>query len=198
MQITSCDMPGWMKHNLKSRFWEEISITSDMQVTPPLWQKAEEELKSLLIEGEGGEWKSWLKTQHSKTQDHGIWSHYFMANRKTMETVSDFIFLVCKIMVDGGYSHEIKKKKRKESLLLRRQTMTNLDSILKGRDLTLPTRVRLVKAMVFPVVMYGYKSRTKKKDWVPKNWCLWAVVLEKTLESSLDCKEIQPVNPKGS
>ena len=69
--------------------------------------------------------------------------------------------------------------------------MINLDSILKSRDITLPTKVRLVKAMVFPVVMYGCESWTIKKSWAPKNWCFWTVVLEKTLESRLDCKEIQ-------
>ena len=75
--------------------------------------------------------------------------------------------------------------------------MTNLDSILKSRDITLPTKVRLVKAMVFPVVMYGCESWTIKKA-EPKNWCFWTVVLQKTLESSLDSKEIKPVNPKGN
>ena len=75
--------------------------------------------------------------------------------------------------------------------------MTNLDSILKSRDITLPTKVHLVKAMVFPVVMYGCESWTIKKSWAPKNWCFWTVVFEKTLESPLDCKEIQPVHPKG-
>ena len=71
--------------------------------------------------------------------------------------------------------------------------MTNLNSILKSRDITLPTKVHLVKAMVFPVVMYGCESWTIKK-----NWWFWTVVLEKTLESPLDCKEIQPVHPKGN
>ena len=75
--------------------------------------------------------------------------------------------------------------------------MTNLDSILKSRDITLVTKVCLVKAMVFPVVVYVCENQTIKKSWVPKNWCFWTVVLEKTLESSLDCKEIQPVHPKG-
>ena len=67
--------------------------------------------------------------------------------------------------------------------------MTNLDSILKSRDITLPTKVCLVKAMVFPVVMYGLWELDYKESWVPKNWCFWTVVLEKTLESPLDCKE---------
>ena len=76
--------------------------------------------------------------------------------------------------------------------------MTNLDSIFKSRDVTLPTKIHLVKAMVFPVVMNGCESWTiKKAECRPKNWCFWTVVLEKTLESPLDCKEIQPVRSKG-
>ena len=76
-------------------------------------------------------------------------------------------------------------------------SMTNLDSMLKSRDITLLTEVRLVKAMVFPVVMLWIWELDYKERWVPKNWCFWTVVLEKTLESPLDSKEIQPVHPKG-
>ena len=104
---------------------------------------------------------------------------------EAMETV--FILGGSKITADGDFSHEIKRR-----LLLGRKVMTNLNSILKSRDITLPTRVRLVKAVVFPVVMYGCES------WTIKNWCFWTVVLEKTLQSLLDCKEIQPVDPKGN
>ena len=96
-------------------------------------------------------------------------------------------------LADGDCSHEIKK-----CLMLGRKAMTNLDSILERRDITLPTKIHLVKAMIFPAVMYGYESWTIKKGWTPKDWCFWTVVLEKTLESSLACKEIQPVNPKGN
>ena len=111
---------------------------------------------------------------------------------ETVQTVSDFIFLGSKITADGGCSHEIKRR-----LLLGRKVMTNLDSILKSRDITLPTKVRLVKAVVFPVVMYGCESWTEE-SWVPENWCFWTVVLEKTFESPLNCKEIQPVPTKGN
>ena len=76
--------------------------------------------------------------------------------------------------------------------------MTNLGSILKSRDITLPTKVHLVKAMVFPVVMLGMWELNHKKGWAPKDWCFWTVVLEKTLESPLDCKEIKLVHPKGN
>ena len=106
---------------------------------------------------------------------------------ETMETVTDFIFLGSKITSDGECRHEIKRR-----LFLGRKAMTNLDSILKSRDITLPTKVHLVKNMVFPAVMYGCESWTIKK---PKNWCFCTVVLEKTLERLLDCKEIQPVYP---
>ena len=75
-------------------------------------------------------------------------------------------------------------------------TMTNLDSILKSRGITLAKKVHLAKAMVFPVVMYECESWTYKESWAPKNWCLWTVVVEKTLESPLDSKEIKPVNSK--
>ena len=75
--------------------------------------------------------------------------------------------------------------------------MTNLQSILKSRDITLPRKVWIVKAMVFPVVMYGCESWDCEESWAPKNWCFWTVMLEKTLESYLDCKEIQLAHPKG-
>ena len=110
-----------------------------------------------------------------------------------METVTDFIFLGSKITADGDCSHEIKRH-----LLLGRKAMINLDSILKIRDITLLIKVNIIKAMVFPVVMYRCDSWTIKKGWTVKNWCFWTVVLEKTFESLLDCKEIKPVNPQGN
>ena len=84
----------------------------------------------------------------------------------------------------------------KRCLLLGWKAMTNLDNILQSRDMTLPTKVHRVKAMVFPAVMYRVRVGYKE-SWVPKNWCFWTVVLEKTLESPLDCKEIQPVHSEG-
>ena len=102
--------------------------------------------------------KSWLKAQHSENENHGIWSHHFMVNRETVETVSDFIFWGSKITADGDCRREIKRH-----LLLGRKVMINLDSIFKSRDIILPTKVRLIKAMVYPVVMYGCESWTVKK-----------------------------------
>ena len=104
--------------------------------------------------------------------------------------MSDFILGGSKITADGDCSHEIKRH-----LLLGRKEMTNLDSIFKSGDITLPTKVRLVKAMVFPVVMYGCESWTVKKAEHRKIDTF--VVLEKTLESPMDCKEIQPVHSEG-
>ena len=115
-----------------------------------------------------------------------------MANRwQTMETVIDFIFLGFKITADGDCSHEIKR-----CLLLGCKAITNLDSILKNRHITLPSKVSLVKAVVFPVVMCGCESWTIKKAERQRIdafelWC-W-----RRLESPLDCKEIQPVHSKG-
>ena len=110
---------------------------------------------------------------------------------ETVETVSDFIFLGSKITADGDWSHELKRR-----LLPGRKVMTNLDSIFKSRDITLPTKVRLVKDMVFPVVMYGCENWTVKKAEHQRIdafelWC-WRRFL-----SPLDSKEIKPVNPKG-
>ena len=109
----------------------------------------------------------------------------------TQWKVSDFIFGGSKITADGDWSHEIKRR-----LLLGRKVMTNLDSILKSRDITLPTKVCLVKAMVFPVVMYGCESWTVKKTehWKIDTFELW---YRRRLESPLDSKEIKFVSPKG-
>ena len=104
---------------------------------------------------------------------------------------ADFTFWGSNITADDDCSHEIKR-----CLLLGRKVMTNLDSVLKSQDITLPTTVHLVKAIIFPVVMYGCESWTMKKS-ENQRWWFWTVVLEKTLESPLDCKEIQPVHPKG-
>ena len=113
-------------------------------------------------------------------------------DEETVETVTDFILGDSKITADGDCSHEIKR-----CLFLGRKLMTNLDSILKSRDITLSTKVHLVKAMVFPVVMYGCEL-DYKESWALKNWCFWTAVLEKILESPLACKEVQPVHPKGN
>ena len=113
-----------------------------------------------------------------------------------METVTDFIFLDSKITADGNCSHEIKR-----CLLLGRKAMTNLDSILKSRDITLSTKVHLVKAMVFPVVMYGCESWTTKKAKCQRIdafelWCWRRLLRQHSPRISLDSKEIQPVHPK--
>ena len=108
------------------------------------------------------------------------------------ETVSNFIFGGSKITADGDCSHEIKR-----CMLFERKVMTNLGSIFKSRDITLPTKVHLVKAMVFQVVMCGCESCTLKKAECQRIDA-FEVVLEKTLESPLDCKEIQPVHSKGN
>ena len=136
----------------------EISITSDMQMTPPLWQESKEELNSLLMVKESSE-KAGLKLNIQKTKIMAsgpitLWQ----IDRETTKTVKDIIFLDSKITADGNCSHEIKR-----CLLLGRKLMTYLDSILKSREITLPTKVQIVKALVFSVVMYGCESWTIKK-----------------------------------
>ena len=152
-------MLGWKKHKLESRLPEEISVISDMQMTPPLWQ-SEEELKSLLMKVKEESEKVGLKLniQNTKIMASGPLTSWEI-DGETVETVSaDFIFWGSKITADGECSHEIERQ-----LPLGRKVMSNLDSKLKSRDITLTTKVHLVKAMVFPVVMYGCESWTVKK-----------------------------------
>ena len=110
-----------------------------------------------------------------------------------VEAVTDFIFLGFKITADGDCSHEIKR-----CLLLGRKTMTNLDRILKSRDISLLTKVCIVKDMVFSSSHIWMWEMDHKEGWAPNNWCFWTVVLKKNLESPMDNKEIRPVNPKGN
>ena len=126
------------------RYADDITLLAENEeeLTSPLMKVKEESEKVGLK----------LNIQKTKIMASGPITSWEI-NGETVETVSDFIFLGSKITADGDYSHEIKRH-----LLLRRKVMTNLDSILKSRDITLPTKVRLVKAMVFPVVMYGCES----------------------------------------
>ena len=110
-----------------------------------------------------------------------------------METVTDCILGDSKITADGDCIHEIKRH-----WLLGRKAMINLDSILKSRDITSPKKVHLSPSYGFSSSHVWMWDLEHKESWAPKNWCFWTVVLEKTLESLLDCKEIQPVNPKGN
>ena len=157
-----------------------------------LMAENEEELKSLLMKMKEESEKVDLKLNIQKAkimQSDPITS--WQIDEETMETVRDFILGGSKITADGDCCHEIERR-----LLLGRKVMTNLDSILKSRDISLPTKVRLVKAMVFPVVMYGCESWTAKKAERQRIdafelWC-WRRLL-----SPLDCKEIQPVHSEG-
>ena len=157
-----------------------------------LMAESKEKLKSLLMKVKESENVSLkLNIQKTKIMASGPITSW-QIDRETIETVTDFIVGGSKITADGDFSHEIKRH-----LLLARKAMTNLDSILKG-DITLLTKVHLVKAMVFPVVMYGCESWTIKKADSQRIDAFNSVVLEKTLESPLDSKEIQPVHPKGN
>ena len=154
--------------------------------------ESEDELRSFLMKVKERSEKVGLKLNIQKTKimaSSPITS--WEIDGKTVETVADFIFLGSKITADGDCSHKIKR-----CLLLGRKVMTNLDNILKSRDITLPTKVHVVKPMLFPVVMYGCESWTIKKAEHRRIdafelWC-WRRLL-----SPLDCKKIKPGNPKG-
>ena len=161
-----------------------------------LMAESEEELKSLLVNVKEESEKAGLKLNIQKTKIKGSgpiisWE----INGETVETVSDFIFLGSKITMDGDCGHEIKR-----CLLLGRKVMTNLDSILNSRDTTLPTKVHLIKAMVFPVVIYEYESSTVKKAECQKIdafelWCwrrLLRVPWTTTRSNQSILKEIYP------
>ena len=176
MQRTSWDTLDWMKHKLESRLLGEVSITSDMQMMPALWRKWRR-TKEPLDESERGEWKTWLNIQKTKIMASDPSLHDKKMEKQWKQWQALF-FGGSKITVDGDCSHEIKRH-----LFLGSKVMTNLDSILKSRDTTLSTKVHLVKAMVFPVVMYGCESWTIKKAecWRIDAFELW--LLEMTWES---------------
>ena len=158
MQSTSRETLGWRKHKMESRLLGEISIISYADDTT-LMAESEEELKSLLKKVKEEKEKVGLKLNIQKTKimaSSPIPS--WQIDGEIVETLIDFIFLGSKITADGDCSHEIKRH-----LLLGRKVMTNPDSLLKSRDITLPTKVRPVKAMAFPVFMYGCDSWTIKK-----------------------------------
>ena len=159
MQSTSCKMPGWMKHKMESRLLGDISSNLRYADDSTFVTESEEELKILLMKVKEESEKAGLKVNIQKTKIMAFsiitsWQIY----RERIEIVTDFIFLGSKITADADCRHEIKRR-----LLLGRKVMTNLDSILKSRDITLPTKVCLVKALAFPVVMYGCENWTTKK-----------------------------------
>ena len=146
-----------------------------------------------LDDSERGEWKFGLKLniQRTKIVASGPLTSW-QIDGKTMEIVKDFIWGGSQTTADGDCSHEIK------TLAPWKKSYDQPRQLTKSRDITLPTKVRLVNALVFPVVTYGCESWTIKKAEHWKNWYFWTVVLEKTLESPLDCKDIQSVHPKGN
>ena len=144
---------------LESRLPGEISVTLDMQMMPHLMAESKEALKSLLMKVKEESEKVCLKLNIQKTKIVASGSiTSWQIDGETVETVRDFIFLGSKITADGDCSHDIRK-----CLLLGRKAMTNLDSILKSRDITLFTKVLLVKAVVFLVFMYGNEVCTIRK-----------------------------------
>ena len=159
MQSTSCEMLGWVNHKVESRRNINNLKTLRYADDTTLMVESERGTENPLDEGERRECKSWLKVniQKMKIMASSIIMSWKIDGER-VETVRDSIFLDSKITADGDCSHEIKRH-----LLLGRKAMTNLDNVFKSRDIALPTNVCLVKAVVFPVVMYGIESWTIKK-----------------------------------
>ena len=158
---------------------------------PSLWAESEGELKSLLMKVKEKSEKADLKLNIQKTK---IMAPCPITSWQIDgETVTGFIFLGSKITADDDGSHEIKR-----CLLPGRKAMTNLDSILKSKRHYFTDRSPCSQSYGFSSSHVWMWELDHKEGWVPKNWCFWTVVLEKTLESPLDCKEIQPVHPKGN
>ena len=152
-------MLGWKKYKLGLKIAGRNINNLRYADDTTLMAESEEELKSLLMKVKEDSEKVGLKLNIQKTKIMASGPITLVGiDGETVETVSDFIFWGSKITTDGDCSHDIKRR-----LLLGRKVMINLDSIFKSRDITLPTKVRLVKAMVFPVVMYGCESWTVKK-----------------------------------
>jgi len=195
MQSTSCKMPGWMDElqaeiKIARRNIKNIRYTDDTTLT----SESKEELKSLLIRVKEESEKACLKCNVQKTKimiSNPITS--WKIEGENVEAVTELIFLGSKIIANGDSSHKIKRH-----LLLWRKAMNNLDSVLKSRGYALLTKVHLVKVVVFSVVMFWMWELDNKEGWTLKNWCFWTVVLEKTLESPLESKEIKPIYPKGN
>ena len=161
MQSTSCEMLGWVKHKLESRLPGEISITSDMKMTPPLWQKVKRKRTS---------WWNWEESEKVGFK-HNIQKPKILASSpitswqidgETMETVIDFIVLGSKITADGDYKHEIKR-----CLLLGRKAMTNLDSILKTEYFA--NKCPSSQSDDFSSSHVRMWELDYKENWVPKN-----------------------------
>ena len=170
IQSTSWEMLGWRKHKLESRLLGEMSVTSDMQMTP--------KLKSPLMKVKEENEKAGLKLniQKMKIMASGPITSW-QIDGETMETVTDFIFLGSKIAMDGDWSHEIKR-----CLLFGRKAMINLYSALKSRDITLPTKVHIFKAVFFSSSHVWMWELDNKGGWV-LNWCFQTGVGEDSSES---------------
>ena len=156
-----------------------------------LMTESKEELKSLLMKVKEESEKVGFNLNFQKSKIMA--SSPITSWQIDGETVRDFMFGGSKITTDGDWSHEVKT-----CLLLGRKAMTNLDSILKSRDITLPTKCPSSQSYGFSSSLVWMWELDHKESWAPKYWCFSSVMLEKTLESPLDCKEIKPVNPKST
>ena len=186
--MPSLNKPQWPRDRvawLASRSHVPSQLTgSDLLLTSITWHK----VKSRSPTSQRGEW---MLDEQNQQRLSILLITSWQIDGETVETVTDLIFLGSKITADGDCSHEIKRR-----LLLKRKVMTNLDSILKSRDIT--DKGPSSQSYGFSSSCVWMCELDYKESWVLRNWCFWTVVLEKTLESPLDCKETQLVHPKGN
>jgi len=179
---------------LESRFLGETSTTLDNAEDTTLMAESEKELKSLLMRVKEESEKAVLKLniQKTKIMASGPITSWWIEGEK-VEAVTDFIFLGSKITMDGDHSHEIKR-----CLLLGRKAVIKPDSILKKQRHHFANKGPYSQTYGFSSSHVWRWELDHKKGWAPKNWCFWIIVLEKTLQSPLGCKEVKPVNSKGN
>ena len=190
MQSTSCKMPRWMNHRLESRLLGEISTASDMHMIP-LYGRKWRGTKEPLDDGERWELKSWLETQHSKNEDHGIQSHHFMANRWGKSGNSDFLGLQnhCGWWLQAWNSKTFAPWKK---------SYDNPIQCFKKQRHHFADKGPYSQSYGFSNSHVQMWEFVHKESWTPKKWCFQTVMLKNTLESPLDSKEIKPVHPKGN
>ena len=174
MQSTSWETLGWRKHKLESRLLGEISITSDMQMTPPWWQKVKKNWRASWWKWE---WKSWLKAQHRENEDHGIQSHHFMTNRWGNSGSSDRLYF-------WGLQNDCRwwlQPWNKKKLTPWKESYDQLRQLTKKQRRYFANKSSSSQGYGFSSSHVWIWELDYKESWALKNWCFWTVVLEKTL-----------------
>ena len=195
MRSTTCKMLGWINHKLESRLPGEISANSDMQMMAylPSNSRKQRRTKEPLDEDERGEWKSWLKTWHSKNEDHDIQSHHFMANRRVNGSSDRFYFLE-----PPNHCSWWLQPWNKKTVAAWKESYDEPRQDVKKHRYNCADKGLYSQSYGFSSSHAQIWELDHKEGWALQNWCFQTVVLDKTIEHLLDCKEIKQINPKGN